>query len=84
LLFHGTPQATGSGARHLAGFSFLQACFRLVRLGTFAGSKPASAPGLSLWKNEGKNHSRRSGKGGFESPDALYDSQPKLTGFSLV
>jgi hypothetical protein len=55
-----------------------------VPAGLFAGPKTASARRVSLWKNEGKNRSRRSGKGGFEGPDALYDSQPKLTGFSLV
>jgi hypothetical protein len=36
---------------------------------------------LSIWKNEGKNSFPRPVKGGFEGPDALYDSQPELTGF---
>ncbi len=38
---------------------------------------------VSLWKNEGKNHRRKSFRGGLEGPDTLYNSELKLTGFPL-
>src|SRR5258708_22118796 len=48
-----------------------------VPVAGFVAPAASLADRVSLWKNEGKNRARWSVKGGFNAPEALYDSITK-------
>lgn len=66
-----------------AGFGAIRRTLRGFRRARPKAAQGGASDVLSYWKNGRKKRFPRGGKGGYHTPDALYDSQLNLTGFPL-